>query len=320
MTTVAVLAVPGGMGVEIAGACHVFATAVDPLTGEPLYEVRVCGRGEATLMAFDRPILTTRAPYGLASALDCDTVIVPAVGQLDPDVVQLVREAHERGIRIASVCTGAFQLAAAGILDGRRATTHWRWADELQRSFPAVEVVPDALYVDEGDVLTSAGVLAGFDLCLHLVRRDHGAAVAAAVARQIVMAPHRDGGQAQFTTAPAIAGGDSLEPVLHWMRDNLAAPLSLDRIAEQAHVSTRTLSRRFRDQTGTTPLQWLTRQRVWRAQELLETTTLNVTEVAAASGFASPLMLRKQFAATLGITPTAYRRSFAGAEGSPSGE
>jgi transcriptional regulator GlxA family with amidase domain len=255
-------------------------------------------------------IFRAQAPYGFEDALEADTLIVPASYEASGEVVDLVREAHRRGVRIASVCTGAFTLAAAGLLDGRPAATHWAHAEELTRRYPLVEVATDVLYLDDGDLLTSAGVTAGLDLCLHLVRRDYGSAVAANVARRLVMAPHRDGGQAQFLTAPAIAGDGSLEPVMRWMQDHLTEPLTLASIATQASMSTRTLSRQFRAQTGSTPLQWLIRLRVNRAQELLETTDLTIDQIATASGFGSPLLLRQHFTKALATTPTAYRRTF----------
>lgn len=310
MLTVAVLVLDGTVGLELAGACQVFATAVDPTTGAGLYDVRVCGSGGTTLVAHDLPILRVDPPYPLEEALRAHTLIVPASFEPSDEVVAIVREAHRQGVRIASICTGAFLLAAAGVLDGRRAATHWAHADKLARQYPEVEVVVDALYVDDGDVLTSAGVTAGLDLCLHLVRCDYGSAVAATVARRLVMAPHRDGGQAQFGTAPALSGTDSLEPVMRWMLDHLAEPLSLTTIAAQATTSPRTLSRQFRVQTGTTPLQWLIRQRLTRAQELLETTTLPVSRIATACGFTSPLHLRQHFTKAFAVTPTTYRRTF----------
>ncbi|GAB2633613.1 GlxA family transcriptional regulator [Kribbella swartbergensis] len=304
MQTVAVLALEGAIGLELAGACQVFATA------EGLYDVRVCGSPGTTLMAHDRPILRAEAPYPLTEALRADTLVVPASFEPSDEAVDVVRQAHRRGVRIASICTGAFVLAEAGVLDGRRAATHWAHAEEFARRYPKVEVVVDALYLDDGDVLTSAGVTAGLDLCLHLVRRDHGSAVAAAVARRLVMAPHRDGGQAQFVSAPVVSGNDSLEPVMCWMRDHLDEPLTLGTIAAHAAMSPRTLSRQFRAQTGTTPLQWLIRQRLTRAQELLETTTLSINQIATASGFTTPLLLRQHFTKTFATTPTAYRRTF----------
>jgi transcriptional regulator GlxA family with amidase domain len=181
----------------------------------------------------------------------------------------------------------------------------------LARRFPAVDVRTEHLYVDDGDLLTSAGVTAGLDLCLHLVRKDHGSAVAANVARRLVMAPHRDGGQAQYLTAPVIDSEGSLEPVMRWMHEHLTEPLTLTHIATHAAMSTRTLSRQFRAQTGSTPLQWLIRLRVHRAQDLLETTVLTVDQIATATGFGSPVLLRQHFTKTLATTPTAYRRTFA---------
>ncbi|MEU4391673.1 helix-turn-helix domain-containing protein [Kribbella sp. NPDC023855] len=311
MRIVAVLAIEGAVGLELAGACQVFAAAHDPITNEPLYDVRVCGSSAGTTIRAHRlEILRAQAPYGFDDALEADTLIVPASYEASGEVVELVREAHRRGVRIASVCTGAFTLAAAGLLDGRPAATHWAHAEELTRRYPLVEVATDVLYLDDGDLLTSAGVTAGLDLCLHLVRRDYGSAVAANVARRLVMAPHRDGGQAQFLTAPAIAGDGSLEPVMRWMQDHLTEPLTLASIAAQASMSTRTLSRQFRAQTGSTPLQWLIRLRVNRAQELLETTDLTIDQIATASGFGSPLLLRQHFTKALATTPTAYRRTF----------
>lgn len=312
MRIVAVLAVEGAVGLELAGACQVFAAAHDPVSGEPLYDVRVCGSpGGTTVRAHRLEIFRAQAPYRFEDALEADTMIVPASYTPSAEVLKVVREAHRRGVRIAAICTGAFTLAAAGLLDGRPAATHWAHAEELARRYPAVEVATDVLYLDDGDLLTSAGVTAGLDLCLHLVRQDHGSAVAANVARRLVMAPHRDGGQAQFLTAPAIAGEGSLEPVMRWMHEHLTEPLTLASIAGRASMSTRTLSRQFRAQTGSTPLQWLIRLRISRAQQLLETTALTIDQVATASGFGSPLLLRQHFTKALATTPTAYRRTFA---------
>jgi transcriptional regulator GlxA family with amidase domain len=312
MQIVAVLAIEGAVALEVAGACQVFAAAYDPVSREPLYDVRVCGdRAGTTVRAHRVEIFRAQAPYGFEEALEADTVIVPASYAPSAEVVALVREAHRRGIRIASICTGAFTLAAAGLLDGRVAATHWAHAEAFAREYPKVEVATDVLYVDDGELLTSAGVTAGLDLCLHLVRRDHGSAVAADVARRLVMAPHRDGGQAQFITAPTVAGEGSLEPVTRWMQEHLDEPLSLASIAAHASMSTRTLSRQFRAQTGSTPLQWLIRLRINRARELLETTDLTIDQIATACGFGSPLLLRQHFTKALATTPTAYRRTFA---------
>ena len=232
MTIIAVLAIEGSVGLELTGACQVFAAVHDPGTGEPLYDVRVCGSKDGTMVRAHRlEIFRAHAPYGFDEALKADTIIVPASHAVPAEVVELIAEAHRRGIRIASVCTGAFALAEAGLLDGRQAATHWAHAEEMARRYPKVDVVTDALYVDGNDILTSAGVTAGLDLCLHLVRLDHGSAVAANVARRLVMAPHRDGGQAQFIISPAIAGEGSLEPVMRWMQEHLTEPLTLASIA-----------------------------------------------------------------------------------------
>jgi transcriptional regulator GlxA family with amidase domain len=311
MRMVAVLAPDGAVGVELAGACQVFAAAYDSVSGEPLYDVRVCGsEAGTTIRAHGLEIFRAQAPYRFEDALEAHTLIVPAGHTTSPEVLATVSEAHRRGIRIASICTGAFVLAEAGLLDGRSAATHWAHAAELASRFPAVDVRTEVLYLDDGDLLTSAGVTAGLDLCLHLVRKDFGSAVATNVARRLVMAPHRDGGQAQYLTAPVVDNAGSLEPVMRWMHEHLAEPLTLTAIAEHATMSTRTLSRQFRAQTGSTPLQWLIRLRVHRAQELLETTGLTIDQIATTCGFGSPVLLRQHFAKTLATTPTTYRRTF----------
>jgi transcriptional regulator GlxA family with amidase domain len=211
-----------------------------------------------------------------------------------------------------SICTGAFTLAWAGLLDGRRATTHWTVCDVLARTFPAVEVDPGVLYIDDGNVLTSAGVAAGLDLCLHVVRTDHGANVASEIARHTVVAPHRDGGQAQFIHQPVPESdpGLSVTPTMAWALDHLDERINLHRMASVARMSVRTLSRRFREEAGTTPLQWLLSQRVAHAQELLETTTLTVDSVAHRCGFPDAPTLRRNFASRVGTSPSAYRAAF----------
>ncbi|MBZ4324345.1 GlxA family transcriptional regulator, partial [Streptomyces huiliensis] len=228
-----------------------------------------------------------------------------------------LRRAAAGGARVASICSGAFVLAAAGLLDGLRATTHWRAAGRLAADHPEVDVDPDVLYVDNGRVLTSAGAAAGLDLCLHMVRRDHGSAVAADTARLSVMPLEREGGQAQFVVHdhPPVPAGSALEPLLDWLGENLARSLTVDDIAARAGVSARTLTRRFREQTGTTPLQWLHRARIRRAQRLLEDTRLPVERVGAEVGFGSPTAFRDRFRRTTGVSPRAYRRAFADPSG-----
>jgi len=255
-------------------------------------------------------------PYGLEALAWADTVVVPGIGDrawpLPAAALDALRAAAGRGARVASICTGAFVLAAAGLLDGRRATTHWRYAARLAREFPRVTVDPDVLYVDEGDVLTSAGVGAGVDLCLHIVRRDFGAEAANAVARRMVVAAHRDGGQAQYVERPLPLGGGGLVATRSWMEERLAEPLTVDEMARHAGYSPRSFARRFRAETGTTPLQWLIGRRVAEAQRLLEATDAGVEEVAARCGFGAAVALRQHFGRVVGTSPTAYRRTFRG--------
>jgi transcriptional regulator GlxA family with amidase domain len=256
-------------------------------------------------------------PRGLEAVAEADTVLVPGLRppQWPPPAAALdaLRAAHARGARVASICTGAFVLAQAGLLDGRRATTHWAHAERLARRYPAVTVDPGVLYVDEGDVLTSAGVAAGIDLCLHLVRRDHGAEVANAVARRIVVAPHRDGGQAQFVEAPLPPASDrGLQATRAWAAQRLREPLTVAALARHAACSERTFARRFRAETGTTPLQWLLGQRVLHARRLLEATDLPVEHVADEAGFGTAASLRSHFRRATATTPLAYRRTFRG--------
>jgi AraC family transcriptional regulator, transcriptional activator FtrA len=258
------------------------------------------------------------AHHGLDAVHDADTVVVPGVGpDTDPEgfaaAAAAVGAAHRNGARVMSICTGAFVLAEAGVLDDRRATTHWDSTERLAARYPRVAVDPSVLYVDEGRVLTSAGVAAGLDLCLHVIRRDHGAALAAHIARRTVVAPHRDGGQAQFVARPITDpadGGGSLEQTRAWALDRLEERLDVLTLARQACMSPRSFARRFRQETGTTPAQWLLDQRTRAAQSLLETTDLPVEHVAARAGFGSATSLRTHFGRRLATTPTAYRRAF----------
>jgi AraC family transcriptional activator FtrA len=259
------------------------------------------------------------ARRGLEALHDADTVVVPgfdrwATGSF-PKAASALAQAHQRGARIMAICTGAFVLAEAGLLDGRRATTHWFAAETLASRFPRVKVDPDVLYVDEGSVLTSAGVAAGLDLCLHVVRQDHGAAVAAEVARWTVIAPHREGGQAQFIPVPARAAGSSssegtTEPARTWVLSHLDQPISVEDLAGRAAMSRRTFARRFRSEAGTTPAQWLLEQRLRAAQSLLETTDQPIEHIAQESGFGNAAAMRAHFGRRLHTTPTAYRRRF----------
>jgi transcriptional regulator GlxA family with amidase domain len=266
------------------------------------------------------PVATTTAGFSvnaaasLAALRRADTVIVPGfvtTGQLPPELGAALRSAARRGARMVSICTGAYALAAAGLLDGRPATTHWRDADQLARDFPAVDVRPDVLYVDDGQVLTSAGVAAGIDLCLYIVRADHGAEAATRVARRMVVAPHRDGGQAQFIDRPITAGAQTeLAATCAWVLRHLADDLTVPAMARQAALSERTFRRRFASEIGTTPLRWLNAQRVHEARRLLESTSLPIDEVAARSGLGSAANLRAHLARGTSTTPTSYRRAF----------
>jgi AraC family transcriptional activator FtrA len=256
-----------------------------------------------------------QARRGLARLREADTIVIP--GWRDPDelppasLLRALRRAHQRGARVVGICSAAFVLAAAGLLDGKRATTHWHYAERLRARYPEVDVVPNVLYVDEGSVLTSAGSAAGIDLCLHVVRRDYGAEIANRVARRLVMPPHRDGGQAQYVAEPISTRSEGgLSKALEWALGRLDRPLSLDDLARQANMSVRTLARRFIQETGSTPHRWVTHQRLLAAQRRLETTDDSIDAVAEAVGFDTAMTLRHHFRRTFGTTPTAYRRRF----------
>lgn len=315
MHRIAVLALDRVIAFDLAIPCQVFDAARLP-DGSRAYEVMVCGSSHVAATSGAEPQFTIRAPYGLADARRADTIVVPGLSPLaEPPprrVLQLLRAAAADGVRIASVCTGAFVLAAAGLLDGLRATTHWHYADDLATRYPAVDVDPDVLFVDNnGSVLTSAGLAAGLDLCLYMVGTDYGAGVAADVARGTVVPLVRDGGQAQFIVhKPPEDLGVTLQQTLQWMHENLHHQLTLEDIAAHAITSVRTLNRRFREQIGTTPLQWLLQARVERAKELLETTNLSVERIADEVGFGASVTLRQHFARRVGIPPQRYRDTF----------
>ncbi len=264
---------------------------------------------------------TISTPHRLSRAREADLVVVPAQVTRDdpPDVVsELLRETVERGARVMSVCAGAFTLGAAGLLDGRNCTTHWRYADELARRFPKAHVDPNVLFVCDGPVLTSAGTASGLDLCLHLIRADHGAEVARRVARRMVMPPHRDGGQAQFVDVPIRARpADTLAPLLDELSAELDVEHTTDSLAARAAMSPRTFARRFRAETGTTPHLWLTHQRVMLARRLLEQGDDPVDTVAARCGFGTGAMLRHHFGRIVGVSPGSYRRAFRTAASTP---
>jgi AraC family transcriptional regulator, transcriptional activator FtrA len=275
----------------------------------PAFDYRVCAETPGPLDS--RNGTTVTAPFGLQAAADADLIAVPASSAArtpSPAVVQLLRDAVDRGAWVMSVCSGAFTLGAAGILDGRSCTTHWQHTAELAQSNPLARVDPDVLYVRDGTVITSAGTAAGIDAALYLVRTELGSAVATAIARRMVVPPHRDGGQRQFIDRPVpTTTAESLGPVLEWMLDHLDEAFTVDDLARRSAMSPRTFARRFVAETGTTPHQWVTDQRVLRARQLLEETDLPVEAVARDAGFGSAALLRHHFTRCTGITPTAFR-------------
>jgi AraC family transcriptional activator FtrA len=307
---VALAVAEGSMLFEAAAACEVFGTDHSELV-DPWYSFRVCGSRQARVGGWLRADTT----HGLDALASAHTVIVPAQDDIEGDppgeLIDAVHAAHAAGARIVSLCTGAFVLAAAGLLDGRRATTHWAHADLLAARYPKVTVDAGVLFTDEDGVLTSAGKAAGMDLCLHIVRTDHGATVANALARHLVVPPHRDGGQAQFIPAPVTHGrGHPLAELLPWALDRLDQPLTVEDLARQAAMSSRNLARHFHAVTGTSPLRWLLSQRVRLAQELLESGDDSVEHIAARTGMGTSATLRRHFARVTGLPPEAYRRTF----------
>ncbi|SDH32184.1 Transcriptional regulator GlxA family, contains an amidase domain and an AraC-type DNA-binding HTH domain [Lentzea fradiae] len=296
------------------------------------YDVILCGRSAGPVETLNGWSLV--APHGLDEVVKADTVVVPAYRGSErdtppdatPDVRDALREAHSRGARIATICTGAFALASTGLLDGKRATTHWLLTDELARRHPRIDVDPGVLYVDNGSLLTSAGVASGIDLCLHLLRRDCGAATATSIARGIVAAPHREGGQAQYVTRPpAPPNRIELSATLEWALHRLDTPLAVADLAAHAAVAERTFARMFTAQLGVSPIRWLTAARVSRARELLETTDAGIDHIGRMCGLGSPANFRHHFRVATGTTPTDYRRTFSsrttsGAAASPDEE
>jgi transcriptional regulator GlxA family with amidase domain len=316
MHTVAAVIGQGCLTFDLAVSCEVFGWDRSYL-GVDWYDFRV--------VAADPPPIRTSTgfsidtPHGLDALETADTIIVPGWADADlppaPELIDALRAAYDRGARVASICIGAFVLAEAGLLDRRPATTHWAWAARFRARYPQVALDEKVLYVDDGQILTSAGTAAGMDLCLHLVRRDHGAEVANGVARMVVMPPHREGGQAQYIDQPIAAPGrdSDLHATLAWALGNLAEPLSVDALAKHAAMSPRTFARRFRQVTGTTPGEWLLDQRIALARRMLETTDQTVEWIAHQSGFGSAATLRHHFGERLGTSPRAYRYTFRGA-------
>jgi transcriptional regulator GlxA family with amidase domain len=311
---IAVLALDRVVTLDLGVPSQVFHAARDS-AGQRPYQVRVCTPGAAPVRAAAG--FAVLPEHGLELLATADTVIVPGITIRSgpPEVAAEVRDALRAAAgraRIMSICTGAFILAGSGLLDGRPATTHWAHAELFRSRYPRVLLDPDVLFVDDGDVLTSAGVAAGFDLCLHVVRRDHGSEIANRAARSCVVPPWRDGGQSQFIERPVpAAGGSTTAATREWAMARLDRPLDLPELARHARMSVRTFTRRFRDETGMSPGRWLVLQRVEHARRLLETTDLPVDQVARRAGFGTGASLRQHLHATVGVAPAAYRRTFA---------
>ncbi|WP_245400745.1 GlxA family transcriptional regulator [Nocardia albiluteola] len=308
---VAVAVLPGAPIFELAVPCEVFGIPRPELV-DPWYEFQLCATepGAAIAGGF---VATT--PFGLDDLAGADTVIVPACANVNSDqpadLVASLVEAHERGARIAAICSGAFVLARTGLLDGRRVTTHWMHADELRRRFPRIEVDETVIYAQDGPIHTSAGTAAGIDLCIELVRQDHGTAVANGLARRMVTPPHRDGDQAQYILAPLPATNTPpLAEITAWAIAHLDRPVRLRDLAARAHLSERQLTRRFLEAFGRTPGDWLVRERLRRAQELLEQTDLTIETIAGRSGFGTAAGLRAAFAKHLHTAPSDYRNTW----------
>jgi transcriptional regulator GlxA family with amidase domain len=311
ISNVAVIAYDGVAPFELGVLCE--AWAVDRSDQAiPTFDFALCGPRVG-------PVSTTagfalQVEHDLSRVAEADLVAVPAVPreQVVPgEVVEVLRDAHDRGARLLSVCTGAFALGAAGLLDGRDCTTHWMYSDELAQRFPKAHVVPEVLYVDADPVITSAGSAAGMDACLHLWRKEFGAHTASMVARRMVVPPQREGGQAQFiVSAVPECDAETLGPLLSWITENLHEPLSVEYLARRTSMSARTFARRFRAETGTTPHAWITSQRVLRAEELLEATDRPVDWIAGEVGFGNAATLRHHFTRARAVSPQQYRRSF----------
>jgi AraC family transcriptional activator FtrA len=310
---IALVLCDGFTAFELGVACEIFGDDRWVAPGDPWYRLFICGVNSSPVMSDSG--FNIVLPYGLEVLKKVDTVIVAPTYrpfEIPDSVFQELRLAHARGCRMLSLCGGAFVLAEAGLLNGRRAVTHWAECDELARHYPEISVDPGVLFVDDGDVLTGAGSAAGIDLCLHIVRQDYGSEVATQLARQLVVPPQRDGGQAQYIDKPLpnLDDSDLLSETVEWMQSHLNEPLPLEDLAARAAMSARTFARRFRAATGTTPHQWLQTQRVRLAQRLLEATDLPIEVVASQSGFSTAGNLRKHFGRLVHTSPQAYRLAF----------
>jgi transcriptional regulator GlxA family with amidase domain len=317
LKNVAAVVLDGVNPFELAVVCEVFGIDRSD-DGLPVYDFAVASA--------EGPVVSTRAGFsmnvehGLERLEEADLIAVPAGArygsrEYPPELLKALRRGIERGARVLSVCSGVFVLAEAGLLDDRRCAVHWHDADQLARSYPRLTVEPDVLYVDEDPVITSAGTAAGIDACLHIVRKEQGPEVANKIARRMVVPPHRDGGQAQYIERPLPRShGDTVAEVLVWMERHLDEEVTVEQLAERAHMSPRTFARRFQQETGTTPYRWILRQRVLLAQRLLEGTDETVDAIAGRTGFGNAAALRHQFVQAIGTTPQAYRRTFRGPE------
>lgn len=308
---VAAVALPGVAPFELGVICEVFALDRSDM-GVPIVDF--------TLVTPEPGVVDTKLGFSLnidrplADALDADLICIPATPLISsdiPEVGELLREAVARGARVMSVCSGAFVLGHAGLLDNRMCTTHWMYSDQLADMFPAAKVDPMVLYVEDGQVLTSAGTAAGIDLGLHILRQEFGQEVAGIVARRMVVPPHRDGGQAQYISRPMVSC-DSFAPLLDWMTEHLEDDITVAQLSARTHTSPRTFARKFLAETGTTPHRWLTQQRVDAAAGLLEATDFSLEDIAAKCGFGEAALLRHHFKAIRGTTPRAYRAAFRG--------
>ncbi|MFJ5559041.1 GlxA family transcriptional regulator [Streptomyces sp. NPDC093250] len=317
LKNVAAVVLDGVNPFELGVVCEVFGVDRSD-DGLPGYDFAVVSADGPTVRCTTGFAL--RLEHGLERLETADLITVPAGAsyvsqEFPPELLDALRRAVDRGARVLSVCSGVFVLAAAGLLDGRRVTSHWKHAEELTGRYPHLTVEPDVLYVDEDPVITSAGTAAGIDACLHLVRKEQGPEVANKIARRMVVPPHRDGGQAQYIERPLpTPGGDTVSGVLVWMERHLDEEVTVEQLAARAHMSPRTFARRFQQETGTTPYRWILRQRVLLAQHLLEATDETVDAIAGRTGFGNAAALRHHFVRAVGTTPQAYRRAFRGPE------
>ncbi|MFF2557369.1 helix-turn-helix domain-containing protein [Nocardia sp. NPDC058058] len=302
---------------EFGVVCEVFGLD-RTADGLPAFDYKVCGAQPGKPLRTSSPGISVTPDFGLEELADADLVAIPAFPfnkglVLDTQIVDAVRDASQRGATVLTVCSGAFLAGEAGLLDGRKCTTHWRYVEQLAQRFPLATVDPDVLFVDEGNLITSAGTAAGIDACLHLVRRELGSSVANAVARRMVVPPQRDGGQRQFIERPVVdCSSDSLSETLHWMGENLELPHTVESLSARSNTSTRTFARKFAAETGTTPVKWLTGQRILLAKQLLEDTDMDLENLANRCGFGSGALLRHHFQRQVGIAPAEYRRRFGG--------